>query len=276
MPSQSRVARLIISLGVLLATVPALAAEESATLVIEPFPRAELVERRQLDNADHGVVLGNIRRINNQLRAEQEVRAVGDLLRMTWRIPEGHSASEAFLHAKQQLLDQPHTMLYFCEARECGSSSLWANQVFGFSRLYGPEENQAYVAIRLDSEPQRFVSLYSITRGNRKVYLHMDQFTPEDPVQTPLYPTPSTLIKVLRTDGELQLPELDVSDGDRADTRTWLELLNRMLRSDTRLRVALHGEDAGAVAQTLRDLGLRGDRVEIGNTEEAGLRVERL
>ncbi len=276
MPSQSRVVRLVSSLGILLTTVPALAADESANPVIESFPRAELVERRQVDNADHAVVLGNIRRINNQLRAEQEVRVVGDLLRMTWRIPEGHSASEAFLHAKQQLLDQPHTMLYFCEARECGSSSLWANQVFGFSRLYGPEENQAYVAIRLDSEPQRFVSLYSITRGNRKVYLHMDQFTPKEPVQRPLYPTPSTLVKVLRADGELQLPELNVSDGDRADTRNWLELLNRMLRSDTRLRVALHGEDAGAVAQALRDLGLRGDRLEIGNTNEAGLRVERL
>lgn len=276
MPSRSRVAGLAAGLSILLTSLAAVSAEERSDAVIEPFPRAELVQERKLDDADHGVVLGNIRRINNQLRAEREVRAVGDLLRLTWRIPDGHSASEAFLHAKQQLLDQPHTMLFFCEARECGSSSLWANQVFGFSRLYGPEDNQAYVAIRLDGEPQRFVSLYSITRGNRHVYLHLDQFTPSEPVLTPLYPTSSTLIKLLRTDGELLLPELDLSDADSAQSRTWLELLNRTLRSDTRLRVVLHGKDAGAVAQSLRDLGLRGQRVEIGETGESGLRIERL
>lgn len=275
MPSRSRVTGLATSLCVLLTSI-AVSADERSEAVIEPFPRAELVQKRELNDADHGVVLGNIRRINNQLRAEREVRAVGDLLRLTWRIPDGHSAADAFQHAKQQLLDQPHTMLYFCEARECGNSSLWANQVFGFSRLYGPEDNQAYVAIRLDGEPQRFVSLYSITRGNRHVYLHVDQFTPAEPVLTALYPTPSTLIKLLRKDGEIQLPELDLSEADSAQSRAWLELLNRTLRSDTRLRVALHGADAGAVAQSLRDLGLRGQRIEIGDSEEPGLRIERL
>ena len=271
-----RVAGYATNLSMLLTSTAVFAAEQGSQPVIEPFPRAELVQQRQLDDADHGVVLGNIRRINNQMRAEREVRAVGDLLRMTWRIPEGHAASEAFLHAKQQLLEQPHTMLYFCEARECGSSSLWANQVFGFSRLYGPEDNQAYVAVRLDGEPQRFVSLYAITRGNRQVYLHLDQFTPAEPVTSPLYPTPSTLIKVLRSDGELRFPKLDLSDANSAQSRAWLELFNRTLRSDTRLRVALHGQHAGAVAQALRDLGLRGQRIEIGNTDEAGLRIERL
>ena len=276
MPSRSRVAGLAASLSMLLTSTLAMAADQAEQAVIQPFPRAELVQQRQVHDADHGVVLGNIRRINNQMRAEREVRAVGDLLRVTWRVPEGHTATEAFLHAKQQLLSQPHTMLYFCEARECGSSSLWANQVFGFSRLYGPEDNQAYVAIRLDSQPQRFVSLYAITRGNRQAYLHLDQFTPAEPVLTPLYPTPSTLIKVLRRDGELLLPELDLSEANSARSQAWLELLNRTLRSDTRLRIALHGADAGAVAQALRDLGLRGNRIEIGSTDQPGLRIERL
>ena len=269
----SRVARLLGSLGVL-ATFPlAFADSGTAQPVIEPFPRADLVQQRQIDAADHGVVLGNIRRINNQLRAESEVRAVGDLLRMTWRIPDGHSAEEAFEHAKDQLLKRPHTMLYFCEARDCGSSSLWANQVFGYSRLYGPEENQAYLALRLDEEPQRFVSLYAITRGNRRSYLHMDQFTPAEPVSSPLYPTPATLLKILRNDRELQFPSLDLSANDDPNADTWIQLLNRMLTLDSRLRVVLQGEQAGAAAQMLRDLGLRGQRIEIGDTETPGLTV---
>lgn len=274
MSSPSRVARLLISLGVLATLSPMYALSEPEQLVIEPFPRADLVQQRQIDAADHGVVLGNIRRINNQLRAESEVRAVGDLLRMTWRIPEGHSAEDAFEHAKEQLLQRPHTMLYFCEARDCGSSSLWANQVFEYSRLYGPEENQAYLTVRLDGDPQRFVSLYAITRGNRRSYLHVDQFTPAEPVASALYPTPATLLKILRNDRQLQFPSLNLSGTEDPDADTWMQLLNRMLTLDSRLRVVLQGQQAGAAAQVLRDLGLRGQRIEIGEGREPGLTVQ--
>ena len=34
--------------------------------VIEPFPRAEVARERVQDNTEHSVVIGNIRRINNQ------------------------------------------------------------------------------------------------------------------------------------------------------------------------------------------------------------------
>ncbi|WP_193074214.1 DUF4892 domain-containing protein [Pseudomonas sp. FME51] len=248
----------------------------AATPVIEPLPRSEVARERTQEDIEHTVVIGNIRRINNQVRAEREVLAEGELLRISWLIPEGHTAREAMAHAVKQLQEHPHTTLFFCEGRECGSSSLWANQVLGYSRLYGPEENQSYLALRLDDEPQRFISLYAITRGNRQVYLHMDQMTPEQAVTDMLYPTPATLGKILRADGELKISGITPEDSDSAITEAWLDLTARMLRSDNRLRIQVNGAQAPAFVQSLLDRGINQQRLEIGEPEpENGVRLEK-
>lgn len=259
-----------------LMAMPSIAEETvSERLAIEPLPRATLVDSSVRENADHAVVIGSIRRINNQMRAEREVRALGELVRATYRIPAEYGRQEAFEHAKKQLLDQPGSMLFFCEGRECGSSSLWANQVLGNATLYGPEDNQAYIAVQLDDEPQRFVSLYAITRGNRRVYLHVDQFTPVQAITETLYPTPATLLKLLNTDGEVLLPADLQAEPESADA--WLNLLNRMLRSDTRLRVSVNGDQAPKAVQQLVDLGIRNQRLEVGDaTPAAALRIKKL
>ncbi|NLY57944.1 MAG: DUF4892 domain-containing protein [Gammaproteobacteria bacterium] len=258
----------LLSLALLLAA-PLGAAEK---LVIEPFPRAEVARERVLENTEHTVVIGNIRRINNQLRAEREVQAVGELIRTSWRIPSGHGAREALVHAVAQLHQHPHTTLFFCEGRECGSSSLWANQVLDYSRLYGPEDNQMYLALRLDDDPQRFISLYAITRGNQRVYLHMDQLTPEQPVTDTLYPTPATLGKILHAENELLLPEMEQAEQFGA----WLDLVARMLRSDNRLRIQVDGARAPEFVQGLLDRGINHQRLEIGEPEPAStIRLEK-
>lgn len=248
----------------------------AADLVIDPYPRAEVSREQVQQDVEHMVVTGNIRRINNQLRAESEVQTEGELARISWRIPDGHTARDAMANASAQLQKHPHTTLFFCEGRECGSSSLWANQVIGYSRLYGPEENQLYVAMRLDDEPQRFVSLYAITRGNGEVYLHLDQMTPDKPVTQLLYPTPSTLGKILEIEGELLLSAVTPEDADSAVTEAWLKLIVRMLRSDTGVRIEVNGAQAPAFVQALLDKGVDHQRLEIGTPEpETGIRLER-
>ena len=42
------------------------------------------------------------------------------------------------------LQEQGAELLYWCQGRECGASSLWANSVFGNSTLYGSDDQQAY------------------------------------------------------------------------------------------------------------------------------------
>lgn len=274
---QSRISRTFLRPTILALMLSGLAAPTvAADLAIKAYPRAELAQKQVQPDAEHVMVIGSIRRINNQVRAEREVLAEGELVRITWRIPEGHSARDAMAHAAAQLQQHPHTTLFFCEGRECGSSSLWANQVLDYSRLYGPEENQLYLALRLDDEPQRFVSLYAITRGNREVYLHMDQLTPSEPVTEVLYPTPATLSKILHADGELLLPAVMPDAADSAVTKAWLDLVVRMLRSDARLRIQVDGAQSPAFVQELLDRGIDRQRLEIGEPEPlAGVRLEK-
>lgn len=259
--------------GALLA-VAATGAGAAEGLAIEPFPRAEVARERVQQASEHRVVIGNIRRINNQVRAERELQVVGELIRVSWRIPAGHSAREALGYAVEQLQQHPHTTLFFCEGRECGSSSLWANQVLDYSRLYGPEDNQLYLALRLDDQPQRFISLYAITRGNQQVYLHMDQLTPEQPVTEVLYPTAATLGKILNAENELLLP--DASAGDDEQAAAWLDLVTRMLRLDIRLRVQVDGARAPEFVEGLVERGISSQRLDIGKPEPAGsIRLEK-
>src|SRR5690606_37973899 len=259
--------------GALLA-VAATGAGAAEGLAIEPFPRAEVARERVQQASEHRVVIGNIRRIDNQVGAEREPQVVGELIRVYWRITDGHSAREALGYAVEQMQQHPHTTLFFCEGRECGSSSLWANQVLDYSRLSGPEDNQLYLALRLDDQPQRFISLYAITRGNQQVYLHMDQLTPEQPVTEVLYPTAATLGKILNAENELLLPDTPVGDDEQA--AAWLELVTRMLRSDLRRRVQVDGARAPEFVEGLVERGISSQRLDIGKPEPAGnIRLEK-
>ena len=88
MGSITRSAPLLLA-GLLFAGV--LQAEDAvSTLVVEPFTHSRLVDQRLQTQADQPVVIGSIRRINNQLRAEREVRATGDLASVSWEILDGY------------------------------------------------------------------------------------------------------------------------------------------------------------------------------------------
>ncbi|MBL4611464.1 DUF4892 domain-containing protein [Halopseudomonas sp.] len=269
-----------VRIGLLLAAPAAMAAPVPEQLEFEPFPGSRVTQSEVLTEADHSFVIGLVRKVNNRLRAEREVVATGELVRVTFEIPRHHSRVEAFDHAREQLLAQPHTMLFFCEGRECGSSALWANEVLDNARLYGPDDNQVYLALSLDQQPQQLVSVYAVTRGNRRVYLHIDQFTPDEPIDEALYPTPSTLLKILENNGSLALPALGVPAGSGpvvGDPEVWVNLVNRMLRSDTQIRVAINGAEAPAIRQRLLDLGIRASRLEVGQpVPESGVVLERL
>ncbi|MCP6391037.1 DUF4892 domain-containing protein, partial [Klebsiella pneumoniae] len=79
-----------------------------------------------------------------------------------------------FTAAREALQKQDAQLLFWCQARDCGESSLWANEVFGNAKLYGADDQQAYLLLRLAApENDTLVALYSITRGNRRAYLHV-------------------------------------------------------------------------------------------------------
>ncbi|MGA4815202.1 DUF4892 domain-containing protein [Pseudomonas aeruginosa] len=224
----------MLSLGVL--SFSALAADlpGSHDLDILPrFPRAEIVDFRQAPSEERIYPLGAISRISGRLRMEGEVRAEGELDRTD--LPACRPSTAARRRSPRRAprrLKADATPLFWCERRDCGSSSLLANAVFGNAELYGPDEQQAYLLVRLAAPQENsLVAVYSITRGNRRAYLQAEELKADAPLAE-LLPSPATLLRLLKANGELTLSHVPAEPAG-----SWLEPLVRTLRLDTGVRV---------------------------------------
>src|SRR5690606_9610257 len=112
---------------------PLLAADLSGSQDLDSlprFPRAEIVDYRDVAAEEKRYPQDGLRRISGQLRVAAEVLVEGRLRALTYRLPDEHSPGEALDAAREHLLGQGAQLLFWCEGRDCGSSNLWANQVF--------------------------------------------------------------------------------------------------------------------------------------------------
>ncbi len=149
--------------------------------------------------------MGSIRQISGQLRFDGQVDARGNVTSVTYELPPEHSATQAFTAAREALQKQGAELLFWCQARDCGESSLWANDVFGNSwKLYGADNGQAFLAGCSLAPPtdNTLIALHAITRGNRKAYLHVEQFEASAALGD-LLPTSATLLRQLKDTGVL-------------------------------------------------------------------------
>lgn len=243
----------------------------AAPLSVPAPDDASVVDERPAIQQERVYPMGAVRKISGQLRMDRQVVGKGELSSLTWQLPAEHSANEAFTAARQALQGQGAQLLFWCEARECGESSLWANEIFGNARLYGADEQQAFLLLRQAApEEDRLIALYSITRGNRRAYLHAEQWHSNTALGE-LLPTPSTVLRELRSTGLLDYPAFG-----SAPAPSWALLLARSLNQDVTLRVRLSGPTAGAWRQALVDQGVRDARLEEGTTATSGLHVELL
>ncbi len=234
--------------------------------ILPRFARAEIVDFRDVPAQERIYPLGSIRRISGTLRYERQVDSLGHMRSVTYELPPEHTSGQAFNAALAALQEQGAHALYWCESRECGSSSLWANSVFGNAKLLGADDQQAYLLLRL-AEPKQntLVALYSITRGNRRAYLHVEQLENQTDLGE-LLPGPATLLRQLRNTGELHFASLD---GEPVDA--WADLLARTLNQDTTLRVSLAGKHADAWRDALVAQRVRAARLELDQAESDGL-----
>ncbi|VVO19886.1 DUF4892 domain-containing protein [Pseudomonas fluorescens] len=239
--------------------------------IVPRLPDAQIVDYRPTAELERIYPLGSIRKISGQLRFDGQVSARGQATSVTYQLPPEHSSTEAFTAAREALQKQGAELLFWCQARNCGESSLWANEVFGNAKLYGSDEQQAYLLLRLAApRDNSLVALYSITRGNRRAYLHVEQFDASTALGE-LMPTSATLLRQLKDTGELDFPKLN---GEPIPT--WLTLLSRALNLDTTMRVGVSGPHAETWRQALIGQGVLAARMETGSDKATGLRIELL
>jgi hypothetical protein len=239
--------------------------------IVPRMTDAQIVDYRPAAESERVYPLGSIRKISGQLRFDGQVSARGSATSVTYELPPEHSSIDAFTAAREALQKQDAQLLFWCQARDCGESSLWANEVFGNAKLYGSDNEQAYLLLRLAApQDNTLVALYSITRGNRKAYLHVEQFDAAAPLGE-LLPTSATLLRELKSTGELDFPKLTDTPDD-----TWLRLISRGLNLDATLRVSISGPNAEAWRQALIGQGVRAARMETGSVEGSGLHFQLL
>ena len=233
------------------------------------FPHAVIVNHASTAEAERIYPQSSIRRISNQLRIEKPIEVTGQLTALTYQLPSGRKASEAFAAARKALLAEGAEPLFWCEGRDCGSSSLWANAIFDNARLYGPDDQQAYLLVRL-AAPQNnnLIALYGITRGNRRAYLHVEQLQASRSIAD-LLPTPATLLRELQSSNLLRLPGLPAEPEER-----WVEVLAQTFRLNSTLPITISGANAAAWREALLDKGIKPARLQLGAGTAAGLLLE--
>ena len=204
--------------------------------VLPRFDGSKIVSFKDVAEQERIYPQGAIRRISGTLRYEREVAAQGQLTAVTYELPRTHSANEVFAKARGDLQAKDAELLYWCVGRECGSSSLWANAVFANATLTGSDDEQTYALLRL-AEPRQdsLLAIYSITRGNKRAYLHAELLNANAPL------------------GEV--------------------LPTRSLRLDSTLRVTISGAQAEAWRNALVEQRVRASRLELGEADVSGVQL---
>lgn len=227
------------------------------------FARAKVVEYQQDSDQERVFPAAALRRISGQLRMEAQVASFGELTAVTYLLSAGHTAGEAFTSAREHLQAGGAQLLFWCQGRDCGASSLWANAVFDNAKLNGGDEQQAYALLRLAAPQQdSLVALYGITRGNRRAYLHAELLNASEPLGT-LLPSAATLLRQLKSTGELAL--------DQEPTAQWISVLAASLKIDSTLRISLSGSQAAAWQTALNSQGVRANRMQLDDNASNGL-----
>lgn len=143
---------------------------------LERFPLSWIVSYKEQAAPEYSLATGPMKKIEGVIAPEAFDRISGQLTRITYRIPDTHSPDDVYRHYFQQLESLKANILYQCASRRCGSSNQWANNYFGVKELYGITRSQFYLAASLGTQR---IALYTVKRGNRRIYLHLDLIEPQ-------------------------------------------------------------------------------------------------
>ncbi len=143
--------------------------------LVKPFPNSTLVTSTFAEDIVYQVPLGILQRIRGRAAPEKQQRVNGDVTKLLYEVSDEFDGADVLAFFEQQFQEAGLEKLFACEGRSCGSSNDWANDVFGNRVLYGPSQNQFFMAYidRSLAGDNYFVS-YIITRGNGRLYAYIE------------------------------------------------------------------------------------------------------
>ncbi len=241
--------RLVIVFALCLAS-PVFAAE----LIVQNYGNARVIFESNGKVDEYLLALGSYKKIAGSWRADRQQRLSGNLARYTLELPEGHSANNGFDFYLDQLQNYNIRELFHCKGRDCGTSNSWANNHFKNQLLYGLDQFQQYGAYEVTTadETPFYVALYSVQRGNKRVYLQLDVLHVDKVIELGIASSPESIMKSLETNGYYVFPDLVAEDAKGITNiqikQAHLQALVDVLVQNVDLTLALVGHDYSPVS----------------------------
>lgn len=148
----------------------------SSTLTLQSYPAAREIFRDSRQEDQYVLALGVYKKVGGRWQADKSQQLSGLLERTTLELPTDHSAEKGFGFYKDQLSKYKPREIFYCQARDCGTSNSWANNHFKILQLYGLDRYQFYGAYEITNADVKpvYVVLYAVTRGNKRTYVQLD------------------------------------------------------------------------------------------------------
>ena len=180
--------RAILQIGfVLLLSFPALAENDvrgsGDPQQLPRFPLSWIVSYSVESVPEYALATGPMKKVEGVIAPEKAESLKGRLTRITYRVPDTHTPENIVAYYLKNLKAINAQILFQCSSRQCGSSNQWANNYFKEAELYGIDRTQFYLSATTGN---MVVALYTVKRGNRRVYIHLDLITPLEQTEASL------------------------------------------------------------------------------------------
>lgn len=213
-------------------------------LALNDFPGARVVFSSTEEVSDYVLALSNYKKVRGLWRLQEQLLS-GTLERKTFQLPDPHSARDGFEFFYDQLKQYPMRELYTCESRECGASNTWANEHFKVLQLYGLDQYQYFGTFEMTSPEHAgvYVTLYSVLRGNKRVYVQLEVLTSDKANRYQAASNPETLVRQLKREGFAAFAGLRIAGDNISLAEGHVEALAQALATEPDMRVALVGHN---------------------------------
>ncbi|MGI9250782.1 MAG: DUF4892 domain-containing protein [Pseudohongiellaceae bacterium] len=209
--------------------------------LLEPFQYSTIVEYDFAEDINHRVVLSSLKRTRGVVVAENSERIRGNVTRIVYEVSQDFTGEDVYQFFRNQMQEKGYTEMFTCTGRSCGSSNYWANDIFRNRALYGPQNNQYYLSMQaplgLETDPR--LSVYVITRSNRRTYAYIEVVETETTNTTEATTNTNTLLASLQSNGSIILPPIPFNNTDQLPPNSNISIPLELMQADPTLSIYL-------------------------------------
>ena len=147
--------------------------------LIPAYPNANIELSIEEDRQNFPIIMDRMKKVNGIVTSNASLLLDGNLKRSLYYLPPGHSSEQGFNFYVNLMQNQGVEAIFKCQSFSCGASNFWANDVFKIPMLYGQDNEQAFY---IGKKEGHYYTVYSVRRGNRRVYTLVDIFMPDGTV----------------------------------------------------------------------------------------------